>query len=91
MHRPLQARSTAPVAPFPLVSALLLALIVLLPATVPTPPAHAQRVEDQGDDDPFTLNPVLLEQAEGEAHLGEFVNDAPAASVIPASSPVPQG
>src|SRR5688572_25983233 len=73
---------TRPLAPIALVSALLLAAIVLFPAIIPVPPAHAQ-ADDQGDDDPFTLNPVLVEQAEGKNNLGEFVNDAPASTVIP--------
>ena len=61
-----------------LVSALLLALLVLSPSIVPLA-AHAQ-----GDDDPFTFSPILVEQAERESDLGEFVNDTPSASVIPA-------
>jgi len=78
-----QTRPAVPIAPFTLLSALLLALIVLVPTTAPAPPVHAQNADDQGDDDPFTLNPVFVEQAERESNLGEFVNDAPAASVIP--------
>jgi hypothetical protein len=70
----------------PLLTALPLALAVLtgldtLPG--PLPPVYAES-DDQGDDDPFTVNPVLVEQAEREADLGQFVNDAPAADVIPA-------
>lgn len=72
----------APIAPLALISALLLALIVLIPA-IPISPAQAQVVEDQGDDDPFTLSPILVEQATRESNLSEFVNDAPAATVIP--------
>ena len=72
----------APIAPIALISALLVALIVLVPA-IPIPPARAQVVEDQGDDDPFTLSPILVEQAARESNLSEFVNDAPGATVIP--------
>ena len=83
MHRHPQTRPAAPFALLPLLSALLLALLVLLPPMAPVPPARAQ-ADDQGDDDPFTMNPILVEQAERESNLAKFVNDAPSAPVIPA-------
>src|SRR3954470_7512954 len=67
-----------------LLTALLLALAVLGAPPARVPPSHAQ-IADQGDEDPFTINPILMEQANGESDLGEFVNDAPAAQVIPQS------
>jgi hypothetical protein len=67
-----------------LLAALLLALVAFGALPLQTPPASAQ-VDDQGDDDPFTINPILVEQAEREADLSEFVNDTPAAGVIPSS------
>jgi hypothetical protein len=69
-------------APFVILSAMLLAAVVLVPAVRTTPAAYAKE-DDKGDDDPFTLNPVLVEQAERRTDLGEFVNDTPAAEVIP--------
>lgn len=66
-----------------LLAALLLTLAVLGTPPVSIPTARAQ--VDLGDEDPFTINPVLVEQAEREADLSEFVNDAPAAQVIPIS------
>jgi hypothetical protein len=71
-------------APFALLGTLLLALTVVAPAGAPAPAAYAQQ-DDLGDDDPFTINPVLVQQAERESDLSEFVNDAPSASVIPTS------
>ncbi len=65
-----------------LLAALLLALAMLGTPPGLAPSASAQ-TDDQGDNDPFTMNPVLVEQAERESDLTEFVNDAPAAQVIP--------
>jgi hypothetical protein len=82
MHRRRsQMHRATPRAPFALLTVLFLVLAILgLPAG-PAAPVHAQ--DDLGDDDPFTLNPLLVEQAERENNLGEFVNSGPASSVIP--------
>jgi hypothetical protein len=68
---------------------ILLAALLLTLSMLGTPPGLAPtasaQTDDQGDDDPFTMNPVLVEQAERESDLTEFVNDAPAAQVIPAA------
>jgi len=76
---------------FSLMSALWLALAIFVAAAVlapvlAPPPAFAQSnvgAADLGDDDPFTINPVLVEQAEREGDLSEFANDNGTAAVIP--------
>ena len=85
MHRgctPRRSPSRSPtiLAPAVLISALLLALLVVGPLVSVALPAHAQ---DEDNDDPFALSPILVEQAERESDLREFVNDAPGSVVIP--------
>jgi hypothetical protein len=67
-----------------LLAVLVLALAILGRSPELTPIARAQ-LQDHGDEDPFTINPIFVEQAERESDLTEFVNDAPAAQVIPSS------
>ncbi|MGE3268343.1 MAG: hypothetical protein AB7P40_06320 [Chloroflexota bacterium] len=53
------------------------------PAVSP-PAAYAHQARVPSDDDPFTDNDALVEQAERESDLGEFTNDTSSAEVIPA-------
>src|SRR5262245_47954082 len=66
---------------------IVLTTVLLVVGVLGAPPAQippvSAQTDDHGDDDPFTINPVLMEQAERAADLGEFVNDTPAAQVIP--------
>ncbi len=81
MTRPTRAGQPALLAQLAFLAALLLTLGVLsLPVQLPGR-AHAQ-TSDQGDEDPFTINPILVEQAERESDLGEFVNESPSSTVI---------
>lgn len=75
---------------FPALSALVVSLAMLLATALlapvlPSPPvAFAQSPkQDNDNEDPFTANPLLVEQAEGENDLAEFVNDAAGSTVIP--------
>ena len=64
---------------------LLLAVLAAPTSRHPSPfvqAAYAQ-VDDLGDEDPFTSNPIYVDQAEGESDLGEFANDSFSAQVIP--------
>ena len=68
-------------------AAWLLVLLVLGAPAAPVQPAfaapHRQSEDDKGDEDPFTNNPIFVEQAERESDLGQYTNDTPAAQVIP--------
>lgn len=69
-----------------LAAASLLALLILGAPASPAQPAFAalsRQTDDLGDEDPFTNNPIFVEQAERESDLGMYTNDTPAAQVIP--------
>ncbi|MCC7372795.1 MAG: hypothetical protein IT306_30565 [Chloroflexi bacterium] len=78
----MHSRLTARRASAPLLLSLFLALLVLGGPSAPGRIAFADS-DDLGDEDPFTINPLLVEQAERESDLGQFVNDTPDAEVIP--------
>ncbi len=79
-----------PRTPFPLLSALLLSLAMLLVAalvaTIVRPPVALAQPRDQDADndnnDPFTANPALVRQAERENDLSEFANDGSLATTV---------
>ena len=66
-------------------AAWLLVLLVLGTPASPVQPAfaapHRQSEDDKGDEDPFTNNPIFVEQAERESDLGQYTNDTPSAQV----------
>ena len=67
-----------------LATILFLSLAVLGWPASPYRPVFAQTSDDLGDEDPFTNNPIFVDQAERESDLGEFTNDTSTAGVIPA-------
>ena len=71
--------------PFLAAACLLASMFLSAPAS-PAQPAFAApalQIDDLGDEDPFTNNPIFVEQAERKSDLGQFTNDTPAALVIP--------
>lgn len=71
----------------PLAAACLLVMLVLGAPVGPVQPVFAaplrQNDSDKGDEDPFTNNPIYVEQAERESDLGQYTNDTPSSQVIP--------